>query len=805
MPGLQTTQARTDELLADEEDVFQCCAIPEGYLLKAGEGGLFSSAALKKRYFRLENDTLSYFSGKAIGQPKGTINIKTIQHIALEESKKRVVMKVTTPNRVYTLSSDDEEILAQWCARLQRETKDNDVDSSKVSSDGKKTPSSMGRRFSAAGGMFKNAIIGDSVSPPGTIPAFKYDVTFEHGPLHMDLEADEYDRPIVSTFSKNEEGGPGPAESSGKIQVGDALMACNGDQLEPFDFSDAISIVIGHKWPRTLTFERPAAEPVPDSEGWLRKQGDSVKSALRRRMFKLFGATLFYYKPSRMNALKANVTPAGHIKMSDVSEIKMIYDKTRVGDEQYRLEIHTTLRVWLLCPDSVDSLKHWATVLSKSTDPPIKAGDLRIIENNSDNSSNGEQKVNSSSSEEGPVENGLLVKEGIVQRKDYFSDVRRPRQLQLHLNRLLFRPEGKPDAVPYTIDVSELARAARFINHDAPEGERDAVKLELKDSTSHEFMCDTTESAIQWVNSLRSLAPIRKKVEAGEDVDLNEFIKSTETNTNGDSVDAAEEESQVRARSNSQLTMDELEQIAEDKEEAQEAAEHEKEMEEKEVDHVKTYRLEGYMYKLGESKLGFLGAYRKRWFCLQKDQLTYFKHRTSSNMNSVLLNSICAGKINFKSVLEVRQSSISGCPDNTIEIVTPHRIYTVVPCSTESNNIMFDRWMKELTNAADIYGADYAEAQKMAASRQREEEKANKERIAALKASIVRSGMLGKKGKVNPTMKQRYFALVGQSLSYYVKEDDVYREDGDEIGCIDLANVSTMKYPTEDATILGKI
>ena len=71
-----------------------------------------------------------------------------------------------------------------------------------------------------------------------------------------------------------------------------------------------------------------------------------------------------------------------------------------------------------------------------------------------------------------------------------------------------------------------------------------------------------------------------------------------------------------------------------------------------------------------------------------------------------------AGRINFRNVLEVRQSNVSGCPDNTIEIVTPGRIYTIVPSGEDNSDVSFDRWMNELINAADVYGADYVEAQK---------------------------------------------------------------------------------------------
>ena len=52
----------------------------------------------------------------------------------------------------------------------------------------------------------------------------------------------------------------------------------NIQDLSDYDFTDAISIVIGTPWPRIMTFERPAAEPVPDAEGWLFKQGSESTS-----------------------------------------------------------------------------------------------------------------------------------------------------------------------------------------------------------------------------------------------------------------------------------------------------------------------------------------------------------------------------------------------------------------------------------------------------------------------------------------------------------------------------------------------
>ena len=45
------------------------------------------------------------------------------------------------------------------------------------------------------------------------------------------------------------------------------------------------------------------------------------------------------------------------------------------------------------------------------------------------------------------------------------------------------------------------------------------------------------------------------------------------------------------------------------------------------IDHVNTSRVEGWMFKLGANVDTSLGAYRKRWFSLQKSELPYYKHR----------------------------------------------------------------------------------------------------------------------------------------------------------------------------------
>jgi hypothetical protein len=314
---------------------------------------------------------------------------------------------------------------------------------------------------------------------------------------------------------------------------------------------------------------------------------------------------------------------------------------------------------------------------------------------------------------------GPLIYEGLVRRKDFFTEACRPRRLKLYLNRLMFyRCTDKEGKAPYCVDVDQLKRAARLINPSAEEGMRDTVRLVLKDESTHEFMCDDTDTAVEWINMLRGLGAKRSAADsddAGEGGEGGEGEEktaakttTTTTTTTLDVVQEAEDVAVSRERVNSQMTLDELESRAEEQEEMKELA-HETEKKKKEVvDHVKTSRSEGWLHKLGENESLGTGNYRKRWFSLQKNELPYYKHRAVG-----LLARGAAGRIDFKHVVEVRQSSIPGCPDNTIEIVTPGRVYTVVPHDDANDDVVFDNWILELTNAADNYGADYVEAQEV--------------------------------------------------------------------------------------------
>ena len=130
---------------------------------------------------------------------------------------------------------------------------------------------------------------------------------------------------------------------------------------------------------------------------------------------------------------------------------------------------------------------------------------------------------------------------------------------------MLFYRTDNSNAAPYRINVSDLKRAARLINPSGVDGEKDTVRIELKDGTFHEFTTPDTNSAIEWISELRSLGS--KRAAQG---DTNKS-DTTATDTSGTSgaagaagaagatgtgievVEGTEDVSKTRARTNSML------------------------------------------------------------------------------------------------------------------------------------------------------------------------------------------------------------------------------------------------------------
>ena len=794
---------------------------PSGYLLKAGEGGMLRSSSLKNRWFTYDKHAglLAYYKTKGVKKASGVIPTADMQSVEFAEERGRVLMNVITPKRTYSLTSSSSKDLVHWAVLLRREiaAMSDDVNKTSISHarSNNYTIQDCKIRSSSPTSLYRASISGEAsqsqsqsqrskrtsvvmsgltkmlsktvksdtvVRPPGTVPASVFSVIFQNGPLYLDMEADEQDRPSVLTFDRKIDGSMGPAEACGKLKIGDALIACNDESLIGFSFQDAITIVVNQPWPRKMTFERPPKEPIADAEGWMYKQGDSAKSTLRRRFFKLYNSNLFYYKPSRLNAANPHSSPTGSIQIQTVTEIKLIQDKQNPGSGEFRLELVTEARKWVLCPSSLEGLNYWSSAIQSCGNDGMIVHELTIIEriHSSKDTSSG---LNNSRTSK--LSDGELTYNGDVARKDYFMANLRRRHLKLYTNCLRFY-HFEDDVENYHIDIQDLAKVQRILrleekqHKDWPE----AIVLILKNGNVHEFRVQTDNIAEAWVSALRKLASphgtkfVTKEESASAASMLVEALTGEEKDYAAEERDTQREEEGVLL-GNSSAT---LEGIAEGGNDVDDPST-------TEVGHIGRSRSNtksveqcgGWMYKLGERKLGATSGYRKRWFSLRNGELSYFKYRED---DTSVFNRGKSGSVSFKTVLEVRRSRVSGCPDNTIEIATPSRIYTLVPACNDDKDDVFYQWLRELTNAADVYGSDMAEAQKAEAKRIEDDAREEATRQEKVRTSLVQAGMLLKKGQVMKTMKSRYFALVGHTLSYYASEEDLYSQDDDAIGSI---------------------
>ncbi|KAG1686014.1 hypothetical protein DVH05_007315 [Phytophthora capsici] len=85
-----------------------------------------------------------------------------------------------------------------------------------------------------------------------------YDVTFDHGPVGLDLETDWYGRQaVVKGFrAVNSAGDEGPAKRCGMIRVGDVLTAINGDSCLEMNFQETLEALrMAGKSRHTLHFK----------------------------------------------------------------------------------------------------------------------------------------------------------------------------------------------------------------------------------------------------------------------------------------------------------------------------------------------------------------------------------------------------------------------------------------------------------------------------------------------------------------------------------------------------------------------
>ncbi len=312
---------------------------------------------MKRRYFRLK-DNLLYYYKEDTGQAQGSIDLNTVYNVELTNAPEKgpapgdPYIALYTPTRKWVLSGPL-ELVIKWAATLKYCTRANtrqqaEASSKKKAAEKKKSRGSV-MDIMVAFSRFNTSGESNAVQPPGTIQAKQYSLTFDSGPLYLDLIADDDDNIKVSGFAETPNGNPGPAEQSGEIVEGDYLLACNEVSFQDLGFYEAIDVIKASGYPKEFLFEHPPVEPAPDLEGWFGKKGEK-NNAFRRRYFKLYGSTVFYYKPTMVDVDTPNAKPVGNIDFKSINKITPVIDDNYDAEakfKRYTLELVTNVRTWV--------------------------------------------------------------------------------------------------------------------------------------------------------------------------------------------------------------------------------------------------------------------------------------------------------------------------------------------------------------------------------------------------------------------------------------------------------------------------
>ena len=124
-----------------------------GFLKKNGEGNIFGGAGMKLRYFRLKDQTLSYFkSDKDGSKAQGAVDLDLAYKIELSNTTIKdgpapgeIYLEVSTPDRVWVFGGPLEFVI-KWAVALKYATKDNSEEGAKANSEKKKRLRQQKRR-----------------------------------------------------------------------------------------------------------------------------------------------------------------------------------------------------------------------------------------------------------------------------------------------------------------------------------------------------------------------------------------------------------------------------------------------------------------------------------------------------------------------------------------------------------------------------------------------------------------------------------------------------------------------------------
>jgi hypothetical protein len=611
------------------------------------------------------------------------------------------------------------------------------------------------QKSGGGGGMSGSQTVDDSgvreSEAAGAHAGEEFSVDFEtKESLFMSLEGLSTYTIVVTGFVKRPDGSQGQAEASGKIQEDDYLIGVNDVNLEEKTFFDSIAEIQKAEWPMTLHFRRTAAcDESVEHKGWvLMKEPSSDK--FFRRFLQLTGTELSFFKPAYGGRQS---TRTGFVDLSKLKAISQAKDMRATEKLQVQMKLVCEDGDYMICVRDDSDLASWVEHLGKSDS--VEVGELVLTE---------------ASKEEalaGAAHSGVLKKQSELDPRSFAerffvlrgaelsyhkqSGSRRLGMVDLHMVKTMqpFKVTNAPEGMQH--------RLCLVASQDGANAEQ-VLNLATGDEASIAVWKEKFELCFKTLGDTCEVKGLEEIEDDGS---------ATAVDDNGDDDDDALDEGEESGPKITEV----FSQFG-----------------------VSMQKVQGWMYKkgdvskvidsrvLGIKALGVRNStYRRRFFVLQQAELCYYRTRAQS------LEGTPTGVIPLRRVTDVKWSATSWA-ENGIDLVTPKRLFTVVPETEEEATVWFDA----LIEAVDMLAESTEDS-----SLPPDEDAASAKLAAEIKESLSHSGCLSKLTGNRLTgltsWKKRFFALQGAVLSYYEQESDLYNEDVDALGTVNMNLASKIK------------
>ena len=769
------------------------------YIVSGRDAGIFSrmlGSSYSNRYFVLSihERKLRYYESAEMMEEKGSIDLTYVDEVDyshVRDAGNNSIDLITTEQH-YTLQAETSEDMHKWALAIKRCLRKHAIDKHSSAVDAVQSAPSYSRE----------SLVGRPDILTGIEKWHRFDFTYEEaGPMYMNVMGSSNRDAggvelnswvIVTEFELTPEGTPGRSEASGLISVKDYVVGVNGADLTTSTFNDAMDAIASATFPKTLHFLRDneASKEQTRIESWATVYYTALNRR-RRRYCEIKRNMLNFRKPAPGGS--ASGERDAFFLVDHISRVSPLIDMNAPEDQRYLLQLHckdkstvehigandksvggSPVTVLEMCFPTEKNMNRWRSLFCSPTlfnsNEGVPADKLVTL-------SEGEEAELTSGCG-GSTKSGAGAGAGIILQssdalaiKSTLTNTISSRKFYIlsdgHIWWERHAEKGKSGATSLRRSIfvadSQSCDLVKCFAKRTPLGNIGDTTYEyqlgLETKQSSLIICFAEEGDLTvWLCSLRELVAKAPKLTVPDSLAIPEEASEAADEAGGDDGDL---EGDVYGSSSH---------------------------EEGEMD-----TFQGYLYKRNDLLLpkGFSpqAAFAKVYVVLRANFFFLYHSQIESTSGVPPFATVPMGEM-----IEVREATDAGMPENAFEIVTMDKVYTF--CSTDEDSLTL--WMDAIS---DLLEARETTVHKVG-SHVYDGNVGQDEYVKAIKASIFFSGGMTMKS-VNlytgiVSWRDRFVVITQFALSYYSDAKDVYNPETSAINDVSLGNIIDIRTCNHD-------